>query len=109
MGCRVSDHGLEQFYKSEWTEQELKNIFEKARIGNKSTRKKWRNFNRHYFFNLPNGILKETGFSNFILGALRNNNSRMLGSLGPDTGWDSIGDFPQATALSFFPEFTGQK
>ena len=38
----------------------------------------------------------------YHLGALRNNNSRMLGSLGPDTGWDSIGDFRQAKALSAF-------
>ena len=34
------------------------------------------------------------------LGALRNNNARLLGKLGPDTGFDSIGDFPQAAALS---------
>jgi glucuronate isomerase len=34
------------------------------------------------------------------LGALRNNNTRLLGKLGPDTGFDSIGDFPQAVALS---------
>ena len=34
------------------------------------------------------------------LGALRNNNARLLGKLGPDTGFDSIGDFPQAVALS---------
>ncbi|HZZ75484.1 MAG TPA: glucuronate isomerase, partial [Puia sp.] len=38
----------------------------------------------------------------YHLGALRNNNSRMLGILGPDTGWDSIGDFSQASALSSF-------
>jgi glucuronate isomerase len=36
------------------------------------------------------------------LGALRNNNSRMMNSLGADTGWDSIGDFTQAKALSKF-------
>ena len=34
------------------------------------------------------------------LGALRNNNTRLLTKLGPDTGFDSIGDFPQAAALS---------
>jgi glucuronate isomerase len=34
------------------------------------------------------------------LGALRSNNTRLLGELGPDTGFDSIGDFPQARALS---------
>jgi glucuronate isomerase len=38
----------------------------------------------------------------FHLGALRNNNSRMMRQLGPDTGWDSIGDFPQAKALARF-------
>ena len=44
----------------------------------------------------------------FHLGALRNNNSRMLGLLGPDTGWDSIGDFSQASAFCL-SEFPGQK
>jgi glucuronate isomerase len=34
------------------------------------------------------------------LGALRNNNRRLLGAIGPDTGFDSIGDFPQAVSLS---------
>ena len=38
----------------------------------------------------------------YHLGALRNNNARMLQKLGPDTGWDSIGDFSQASALSKF-------
>jgi len=36
------------------------------------------------------------------LGALRNNNTRLLRQAGPDTGFDSIGDFPQATALSAY-------
>jgi glucuronate isomerase len=38
----------------------------------------------------------------FHLGALRNNNTRMLRVVGPDTGFDSIGDFPQAHYLSRF-------
>jgi glucuronate isomerase len=36
------------------------------------------------------------------LGAIRNNNKRLLKELGPDTGFDSIGDFPQAVGLSGF-------
>jgi glucuronate isomerase len=32
------------------------------------------------------------------LGALRNNNTRLLKQLGPDTGFDSIGDFPRRRA-----------
>jgi glucuronate isomerase len=38
----------------------------------------------------------------FHLGALRNTNTRMLTVLGPDTGFDSIGDFNQAVAMSRF-------
>ena len=38
----------------------------------------------------------------FHLGAIRNNNKRLLADLGPDTGFDSIGDFSQARALSDF-------
>ena len=38
----------------------------------------------------------------FHLGALRNNNVRALREMGPDTGWDSIGDWSQATSLSHF-------
>jgi glucuronate isomerase len=34
------------------------------------------------------------------LGALRNVNTRLLAKLGPDTGFDSIGDFPQTRALA---------
>src|SRR5213075_1549575 len=36
------------------------------------------------------------------LGALRNVNTRLLRQIGPDTGFDSIGDFPQATALGAY-------
>ncbi|MBE3111098.1 MAG: glucuronate isomerase, partial [Acidobacteria bacterium] len=38
----------------------------------------------------------------FHLGALRNNNTRLRRTLGPDTGFDSIGDFEIARPLSRF-------
>ncbi|MEQ9307209.1 MAG: glucuronate isomerase, partial [Marinoscillum sp.] len=38
----------------------------------------------------------------YHLGAIRNNNSRMMRTLGPDTGFDSIGDFSQVRAISRF-------
>jgi glucuronate isomerase len=38
----------------------------------------------------------------FHLGALRSTNTRMRRVLGPDTGFDSIGDFPQAESLARF-------
>ena len=38
----------------------------------------------------------------FHLGALRNNNTRLLRELGRDTGFDSMGDYSQAASLSAF-------
>jgi glucuronate isomerase len=38
----------------------------------------------------------------FHVGALRNNNARLLQRLGPDTGFDSMGDFEQARPLARF-------
>jgi len=40
------------------------------------------------------GSSKRLG-AQYHLGALRNNNTRALATIGPDTGWDSIGDFTQ--------------
>jgi glucuronate isomerase len=102
MGCRVSDHGLEQFYMTEWTDKELKIIFENARIGTLINTEDEHKFQSALLFQFAEWDFERNWVQQFHLGALRNNNSRMLGNLGPDTGWDSIGDFPQARALSFF-------
>jgi glucuronate isomerase len=102
LGCRVSDHGLEQFYNVEWTEKELKNIFEKAINGKKPDTLEQQKFQSALLFQFAEWDFEKNWVQQFHMGALRNNNSRMLGHLGPDTGWDSIGDFPQARALSSF-------
>ncbi len=102
LGCRVSDHGLEQFYTVEWSDTELKNIFEKVRSGKKPDTLERQKFQSALLFQFAEWDFEKKWVQQFHLGALRNNNSRMLSSLGPDTGWDSIGDFPQAGALSAF-------
>jgi glucuronate isomerase len=102
MGCRASDHGLEQFYIVDWTEQELKNIFEKLRSGKKPDRTEVEKFQSALLLQFAEWDFEKNWVQQFHLGALRNNNSRMFKNLGPDTGWDSIGDFPQAQGLSFF-------
>jgi glucuronate isomerase len=38
----------------------------------------------------------------FHLGALRNNNTRKMEELGPDTGFDSIGSFEQASSIAAY-------
>ncbi len=102
MGCRISDHGLEQFYLIEWTDRELENIFQKVRSGKQPDRTEVEKFQSAMLFQFAEWDFEKKWVQQFHIGALRNNNSRMFGSLGPDTGWDSIGDFPQAQALSNF-------
>jgi glucuronate isomerase len=101
-GCTLSDHGLEEMYAEDFTEEEIKAIYAKIRSGKDlelTEAKKFKSAMLYYFaiWDAEKGWVQQ-----FHLGALRNNNTRMLTQLGPDTGWDSIGDFSQAKALSKF-------
>ena len=101
-GCRLSDHGLEHIYAEEFTNEEIELIFERLITGKLISKKeKWqfKSAMLVYFAHLDHA----RGWTQqFHLGAIRNNNARLLGSLGPDTGFDSIGDFEQAKPLSAF-------
>jgi glucuronate isomerase len=101
-GCRLSDHGLEHIYAEEFTEEEIELIFERLITGKLISKKeKWqfKSAMLVYFAHLDHA----RGWTQqFHLGAIRNNNARLLSSLGPDTGFDSIGDFEQAKPLSAF-------
>jgi glucuronate isomerase len=101
-GCRISDHGLEKFCEVEWNDAELKSIFEKVRAGRKPNQFDIEKFQSALLLQFAEWDFEKNWVQQFHLGALRNNNSRMLNSLGADTGWDSMGDFPQARALSAF-------
>ncbi len=101
-GCRLSDHGLEQIYAEPFYDHEVKAIFERIRAGqalNREDRLKFKSAMLMHF-----GIMDhEKGWTQqFHLGALRNNNKRMFRQLGPDTGFDSIGDFEMGRSLSAF-------
>ncbi len=101
-GCRVCDHGLEHLYAEDFTESEVKSIFKKKQEGQALTQNEVFKFQSAVLLYLSE-LYHEFGWvQQFHLGALRNNNSRMLAQLGPDTGWDSIGDFKQAQSLSKF-------
>jgi len=101
-GCRLSDHGLENLYAEEFTENEVKLIFKKRCEGQSITSQEILKFQSAILQYLSELYHKFGWVQQFHLGALRNNNSRMLHQLGPDTGWDSIGDFQQASNLSKF-------
>ncbi len=101
-GCRLSDHGLEQVYAAECTDQQADEIMQRALAGKDIYEGEAVFFKSAVLYHLGT-MYHELGWTQqFHLGALRNNSQRMLQKLGPDTGFDSIGDFPQAVALSRF-------
>src|SRR6187431_2533031 len=102
MGCSVSDHGLEHLYAEDYTEGEIKNIFDKIRTGQELGYNENQKFRSAMLIEFAKWDHEKGWVQQYHLGALRNNNARMLKQLGADTGWDSIGDFSQARALSKF-------
>lgn len=101
-GCRVSDHGLEQIYAEDYTEEEISKIFLKIRSNAALTEQEVLKFKSAMLVHFAKWDHAKGWVQQFHLGALRNNNRRMLSILGPDTGWDSIGDFSQGRQLSKF-------
>ena len=101
-GCRLSDHGLDQIYFEDFTENEIGEIFKKRRSGQPVSKEEALKFQSAVLIFLAESYHKLGWVQQFHLGALRNNNTRMHRILGPDTGWDSIGDFSQAEKLSKF-------
>jgi glucuronate isomerase len=101
-GGRLSDHGLEQIYAADYTQEEIAAIFEKAQAGQPLSATEVEQFKSAMLVELAIMDWEKGWTQQFHLGALRNNNTRALRELGPDTGWDSIGDFSQARALSRF-------
>lgn len=101
-GCRLCDHGLDQIYFEDFTENEIKLIFWKKRENKELSPAEVLKFQSALLLFLSETYHEFGWVQQFHLGALRNNNARMHRILGPDTGWDSIGDYPQAQKLSAF-------
>ena len=102
MGCRISDHGLETFYSDDFDHPEIERIFIKIRKGRALNQQEINCFKAAMLIELA-VMDHEAGWAQqFHIGAIRNNNTRQFQDLGPDTGYDSIGDFKMARSMSRF-------
>ncbi|MBN2350291.1 MAG: glucuronate isomerase [Bacteroidales bacterium] len=101
-GCRLSDHGLEEFYVGVYTPREIENIFSKLKKNKSLSAEEINKFKSAALYDLAVMDYEKGWTQQFHFGAMRNNNTRMYKKLGPDIGFDSIGDFKIATSMSRF-------
>ncbi len=98
-GCRISDHGLEYVPADDFTVGAADKVFDLLLAGKEPTPGEARLFKSFLLQYLAELNWEKGWVQQFHLGALRNNNTRKMQELGPDTGWDSISDAPQARSL----------
>ncbi len=102
MGCRLSDHGINEFYAEDFTETEIKQIFQNVLGGKQPTADEVNKFRSALLLEFARQDAKAGWTQQFHYGPMRNNNTRMFRQLGPDTGYDSIGTFNTAEAMARF-------
>ncbi len=101
-GCRLSDHGLNQCPSSPCPDKTAAKIFAKARRGQAASAEEHAQFSTWLMLHFGRWDAEKGWVKQLHLGALRSVNTRRLEQLGPDTGFDSMGDFPQAQSLARF-------
>ncbi len=101
-GCKLSDHGIEEFYAENYTQAEIDRIFNKVYGGKELEHDEILKFKSAMLYEGAVMDWEKGWTQQFHYGAIRNNNSRLFRKLGADTGFDSIGDFTVAKAMSKF-------
>ena len=105
LGCKASDHGLEQLYFSSEAEKKAGMLFTKLLSGKGLDAQEIVTFKSAVLINLSRMYHGKGWTQQFHLGALRNNSTRKLRELGADTGFDSIGEFPQGRSMAQFFDY----
>ncbi len=98
MGCRLSDHGLENFYAEDFGMEEIDAIFRKALKGEAVSEEEVLKFRSAILLDFARLDWEKGWAQQFHIGAIRDNNTRMYNILGPDTGYDAIHDVSCAAA-----------
>ena len=102
VGCRISDHGIEYPYAEDYTLKDIQRIFDEVRQREKAGGHEALQFKSAMLIELAKMDAEKGWTQQFHFGALRNVNTRAMQTLGPDTGYDSIGDFEMAGRLARF-------
>ncbi|MDD4968668.1 MAG: glucuronate isomerase [Paludibacter sp.] len=102
VGCKLSDHGIEEFYAEDYTEAEIKAIFTKVFGGQELAHSEVLKFKSAMMVIFAEMDWEKGWTQQFHYGTIRNNNTRLFNQLGADTGFDSIGTFNTAKALAKF-------
>jgi len=99
-GCKLSDYGLEAVYAESYTEADVRTIFVKVRTGGTATPEEVLKFRSAVLFECMKMDAKADWSVQIHYGPMRSNNTKMFKKLGPDTGFDSIGDYQTAQPMS---------
>ncbi len=101
-GCRLSDHGLDRFPYSPFTQNGVYAVYKKLLKGEPANIDETEKFKTAVMFEICKMNHKRGWVQQFHVGAIRNNNARLFKTLGPDTGFDSIGVSQDAFRMSKF-------
>ncbi|MDL2223701.1 glucuronate isomerase [Bacteroidales bacterium OttesenSCG-928-M06] len=102
VGCKLSDHGMEEFYAEDYTDSEIEKIFRKVYGGVKLSQSEVNQFKSCMLTEGAKMDWEKGWTQQFHYGVIRNNNTRLFNKLGADTGFDSIGDFTVAKNMAKF-------
>jgi glucuronate isomerase len=97
-GCKLSDHGMDTFYAADYKEAEVEAIFKNVLAGKVPSADDLDKFRSAFLHDQAVMDARSGWAQQFHVGPLRNNNEKMFKALGPDTGFDAIGDLPVAAA-----------
>ncbi|MGC6456838.1 MAG: glucuronate isomerase [Akkermansiaceae bacterium] len=101
-GCRLTDHGMRYALANPCHESEADRILSNAREGDSATESETDAFGALIMYHVGQWVAEKDWTMQLHLGPKRNPNSRLFQQLGPDSGFDTIGDWPQGEAILSF-------
>ena len=101
-GCRLSDHGLDPIAFEHGESNEVDSIFKKILKKEILSEREIKVYKGQIMLFLGKEYAKREWTMQIHLGCMRNNNKKMFKLLGPDAGFDSVGDYNYVQDLSNF-------